>query len=795
MRPTDEDSGEQSDNTWQGLPEGVAVTPESDLNNQTLPAAIGLSTPPPDSEYSGSADSDPSGEDSASADVSDSGDEGKTLKRPSADRSDEWDLLPPPKIAKGQMIFGKYRLVEKLGEGGMGDVWLVDNVELGRKCALKLLKPQIAHNDKGWRRFRREARLMAKLEHPNAIVVHDFKRSQSIGYIEMEYVRGRSLDKLIDEHKEKPFPLEQIASILDQLCAVLHQAHGHLDEETGKPKPIIHRDLKPSNIMVQDGKPPGQNIKVLDFGIAKMVEDDSNQEATLTNVGDVLGTPAFMSPEQVRGGWGKHGEKELDSRSDLYSVGVILYQLLTAKIPFTSRDPRGMMAAHLTETPRTMKQANPGRDVPPAIERLVMQCLEKDPSRRPSSAQEVARRFREAIGGAPARPAWIVPAAACATVLLLVGGLGFAFWPSPGRSGRDEVDSPPVAEPPTPPTPPPVKPAPRSSLPAGYRNLPGKAAPEDGGEPARIERVEGGIVFERIGEGLYLPEGYEPDKVVDNVGRWPRVVIRKSDGVRFIRIHGLTYRRGDLKTPPDTDGLGNPIKPHWVRVKSFYIQEKEVTNAEIEAYVMEHPDQRELFADWRDLYTTDGQTRIKPAADAARLPAAKIAYHAAARFARTMNGLLPTEAQWELAAKSGQDENIYPWGKEGARRVGNRSRANVGILSGTAFVGSFEKDVTADHIFDMAGNVRELCRDGYRPYSEFIVSENTKENPLDEPCSPLSSDGEGGAVSVAVRGSSFQQSATMSRTFFRDRFKADESSPEVGFRLVLECPPDPTSGD
>ncbi|MGZ3302231.1 MAG: serine/threonine protein kinase, partial [Isosphaeraceae bacterium] len=113
-------------------------------------------------------------------------------------------------IAKGRDLFGKYRLLEKIGEGGMGEVWLVDNLHLDRKSALKLIKPEIAHNDKGWRRFQREARLMAKLEHPNAVVVYDFKRTHSMGYIEMEFVRGRSLDKYLKEHEGEQLPLEWI---------------------------------------------------------------------------------------------------------------------------------------------------------------------------------------------------------------------------------------------------------------------------------------------------------------------------------------------------------------------------------------------------------------------------------------------------------------------------------------------------------------------------------------------------------------------------------------------------------
>ena len=199
--------------------------------------------------------------------------------------------------------------------------------------------------------------------------------------------------------RAEQIPLDRIVSILDQLCAVLHEAHGHIDEASGKPAPIIHRDLKPSNLMLVDRKPPGQDLKVLDFGIAKMLEEDPGQDATLlTGAGDFLGTPAFMSPEQIRGGWGKDAQREVDGRSDLYSTGVLLYQLITGKLPFQGRDPRAMMAATLAEQPRPMKVANPKVNVPAAVERVVIQCLDKDPAKRPQNAQELAQLIS---GGSP----------------------------------------------------------------------------------------------------------------------------------------------------------------------------------------------------------------------------------------------------------------------------------------------------------------------------------------------------------------------------------------------------------
>ena len=187
---------------------------------------------------------------------------------------------------------------------------------------------------------------MAKLTHPNAVAVYDFKRTHSVGYIEMEFVRGQSLDKYLAEFKGQPMTLLWTAQISRSASVrSFRKPMITLDVKRGSATPIIHRDLKPSNLMLVDNKPPGQNLKVLDFGIAKMIEDDGSPE--LTGAGDLVGTPAYMSPEQIRGGMTKEGRGEIDGRSDLYSVGVLLYQLLTGSLPFTGISKMAMLAAHL----------------------------------------------------------------------------------------------------------------------------------------------------------------------------------------------------------------------------------------------------------------------------------------------------------------------------------------------------------------------------------------------------------------------------------------------------------------
>src|SRR5262249_25574154 len=204
-----------------------------------------------------------------------------------------WDTIPlDGPLTPGQLVFGRYYVKKELGRGGMGKVWLVQHKELGVDRALKMISAGIAFDPQVRLRFQREARAMALFSHPNAVTVHDARLTQQdIAFIEMEYVQGQSIDKLLK--KGTPMPLDWTARILAQLCNVLQKAH-----DAG----IIHRDLKPSNLMLLDGQEPGREfLKVLDFGIAKILGVEHRADDASTSTGGFLGTPPYTSPEQAEG--------------------------------------------------------------------------------------------------------------------------------------------------------------------------------------------------------------------------------------------------------------------------------------------------------------------------------------------------------------------------------------------------------------------------------------------------------------------------------------------------------------
>ena len=285
-------------------------------------------------------------------------------------------------------LFGKYRVIHKLGGGGMAFVWLVEHVRLEQKRALKIIKSEVAEKPANRLRFKQEAKILAKLSrHPNAVPVHDTDMVGRFAYIEMEYLEGKTLRDCFTQ--DEPLPLTEVVWILRELCDVLGEAH-----DLG----IVHRDIKPQNIMiVDDPSSRERRVKVLDFGIAKILKDAAPDTGLMTmHTEAYMGTVPYSSPEQL--GVTLDGQKEptVDHRSDIYSLGVLLYEMLVGKRPF-SGDQTKLMYAHAYTPPPSFAEHAPNADVPGPVEEVVLRCLEKNPANRPQSARELFDSFQAAV--------------------------------------------------------------------------------------------------------------------------------------------------------------------------------------------------------------------------------------------------------------------------------------------------------------------------------------------------------------------------------------------------------------
>ncbi len=329
------------------------------------------------------------------------------------------------RASAGTVIEGKYRLERELGAGGMGAVWLATQIMVDRKVAVKLLHPAFMDQDDLQARFEVEARAIGRLNHPNCITLYDFGFSTDLKafYTVIEYINGVSLDKRLSSS----VPLTEVISIVKQIALALDHAHH---------QGILHRDLKPENVMLANMTDGSELVKVLDFGIARIVKGDSDTEEShrITKAGEVFGTPAYMSPEQAR------STRQLGPPADLYSLGVMFYELVAGNLPFFANSAFDLLMMHVTKpVPPIIRN-----DVPQEIKLIIYRLMDKEPANRFQSGRDLSRAL-DAVLGLPSMTEEIMVQGTGATPTpTLFDSAEFAAYVRPSDSTETVISKPKV---------------------------------------------------------------------------------------------------------------------------------------------------------------------------------------------------------------------------------------------------------------------------------------------------------------------------------------------------------------
>ena len=282
----------------------------------------------------------------------------------------------------GTVVAERYHILKKLGEGGMGQVYLAEHVKMGRKAALKVMNPGMNEDPDAIARFNREAANASRLNHPNVCAIYDFGETpEGLIYLAMEYIEGESLTSVIEKNGTLAAP--RTASIIYQAAEALAMAHDY---------GIVHRDLKPDNIMIARNRDGSDLVKVVDFGIAKASSSDAQK---VTTAGVVVGTPEYMSPEQL-------AADTLDGRSDIYSLGLVAFNCLTGKLPFPSNSAQEAMIMRLTDFPKTLAEIKPDVEWPVELQQVMDLALARDADDRFQKAADFGRAMAKAVEHMPA---------------------------------------------------------------------------------------------------------------------------------------------------------------------------------------------------------------------------------------------------------------------------------------------------------------------------------------------------------------------------------------------------------
>ena len=666
--------------------------------------------------------------------------------------STEADGAAGDDIAAGTEI-GPYRVVGVIGRGGMGVVLEARHTRVNQRVALKVLAPtrRGALGPTAVRRFLTEVEALSRLEHPGLVRVLDRGESPEHGpWIAMEFVAGDMLRVRLEDARERPLSLAAALRTIRQIAAAVARIHA---------AGIVHRDLKPENIMVtpDDEAAGGERVKLLDFGIAKLIADDDGH----TTEGTVVGTAGYMAPEQCT------GTSEIDDRVDVYALGVIAFELLTGTRPFTGTNVQVMHQHLMAEPP--LDRLPPS--LPALLIELVRAMLAKERSRRPA-AVDVARRVRalEAGGGAPE----VDPDLAFGETL-----------PAPGNAGSSgnvttlgsaaSIVVPPVSSPPR------------------RRRWPWLVA--SGAAVVALAAVIGARAWRRGS-----PQAPTVAEVLPGMVR--------IEGARF-RLGStddeLTRACAELPggcVEEELPQLRRELPAHEVTVSRFDIDAFEVTNRDFAKFlevrrpdIEVRPDKDDHYPRFVDEIETHltlvdmyaSLTGLARGADGAWIaragmadqPVQLVTWDGASRYCRHHGKRLPTEAEWELAA-AGRQHRRFPWGAEAPRCDGvvfgrGDARGCPDLPIELAPVGTSTQDVTVDGVHDLGGNVGEWVQDS------FIASYR----PCDGCRDPITKEDVALADDFRIfRGGTLGTPAWSSRTTTRGRWRRTAGGRGIGFRCV-----------
>jgi formylglycine-generating enzyme required for sulfatase activity/predicted Ser/Thr protein kinase len=645
-------------------------------------------------------------------------------------------------------MLGKYRIVKELGRGSFGAVYLAEDTSLNdRPVALKVLYPQLVVDPETVGLFRQEAGTMAHLDHPHIVTVYEAGDVDGRRFIAMRYVPGRTLAQVLKE--EGPQPLERVAGWLEQVASALDYAH-----ERG----ILHRDVKPGNILLDRD----DRAVVTDFGLAKAVSA-SGGSASSQDREILSGTARYMAPEQAKG--------KPVVQSDVYSLGVVLYELLTGQVPFDGDDPFAIAIRHMTEEPRSPRELRP--DLPGPVEAVVLRALAKQPADRWPSAAEMAGAFRlaleagerarqEAEARAEARRAEEerkrLEAAERAQRAAEERARQEAEARAEARRAEEERRRREAAE--------------RARQEAGAR----RAA--RAGVPPWVWAVAAVILLAAaMGLGLVLGGGGKsaPTAVPTRVAGVERpsttttiptstpqagaTETRSEDGMEMVYVPAGEFLMGSTDA---NSQAGEDEKPqHTVYLDAFWIDRTEVTNAQYRLCVEAGACRAPTECDWGEPTYDD--------ASKADHPVVCVSWDDARTYCQWAGAWLPTEAEWEKAAR-GTDAQLYPWGNDWDSNKCNTAEGGVG---GTTPVGKYSPAGDSPYgCADMAGNVWEWVNDWYD--SSYYSS-----SPDRNPQAPDSGD------LRVLRGGSWGNGRIGARSAVRYWYYPDFRSNYNGYRCVV----------